>query len=88
MDINWLSYAVVVVITTFIVSIITENIVIKRIQCSEGVNIIAGKCMLKQGYVSAELYNKRIRELEAQLGSEKPQNSQNSQNRFDFSNLV
>lgn len=85
MEINWLSYAIVVVITTFIVSIITENIVVKRIQCSEGVNIIAGKCMLKQGYVSAESYNKRIRELEEQLGSQK---NQKNESRFDFSNLV
>ncbi len=50
MEINWLSYIVVIVITTFIVSIITENIVIKRLQFSEGVEIIAGKCRLKQGY--------------------------------------
>jgi membrane-bound acyltransferase YfiQ involved in biofilm formation len=67
MEVNWIGYAIVVVITTFIVSIITENIVIKRIQCSEGVNIIAGKCMLKQGYVSAELYNAKIKELEDRI---------------------
>ena len=70
MEINWLSYMVVIVITTFIVSIITENIVIKRMQCSEGVNIVGGKCILKQGYVPADAYIKRINELENKLSSQ------------------
>lgn len=50
MEINWLSYIIVIVITTFIVAIISENVVIDRLQMSEGVQIVAGRCRLRQGY--------------------------------------
>ena len=50
MEINWLSYIIVIVITTFIVAIITENVVIDRFQMSEGVYIMAGRCRLRPGY--------------------------------------
>lgn len=47
---SFISYVVVIFITVVIVSIITENSVISRIQCSEGVQFVGGKCRLKQGY--------------------------------------
>jgi len=53
-DINWFSYLFVIIITTFIVSIITEKIVINRLKLSEGVDIIAGRCRLKKGYGKLE----------------------------------
>ena len=40
----------VIVITTFIVSVITENLVINRLQTDKHVDIISGKCRLKQEY--------------------------------------
>jgi hypothetical protein len=49
-SINWFSYVFVIIITTFIVSIITEKLVINRLKLSEGVDIIAGRCRLKKGY--------------------------------------
>jgi hypothetical protein len=86
MEVNWLSYMVVIVITTFIVSIITENIVIKRMQCSEGVNIVGGKCILKQGYVSADAYIKRINELENKLSSQTT-SSESYKSSYNFNSL-
>jgi hypothetical protein len=50
MAINWLSYVVVIVITTFIVSIITENVVMDRVVLDRGVQMVAGRCRLKEGY--------------------------------------
>jgi hypothetical protein len=50
MEINWLSYIIVIVITTFIVAIITENVVVDRLQMTECVYIMAGRCRLKPGY--------------------------------------
>ena len=50
MAINWLSYVVVIVITTFIVSIITENVVMDRIGLDDGIMVAAGRCRLKKGY--------------------------------------
>ncbi len=47
MEINWFSYAFVIIITTIIVSMITEKLVINRLKMSEGVDIIAGRCRLK-----------------------------------------
>ena len=50
MAVNWLSYLGVIIITTFIVSVITENLVIQRLQLAEGVRIIYGRCRLLDGY--------------------------------------
>lgn len=41
-------YLIIIIITTFIVSIITENMVIKRLQLSPGVEITNGRCKLKE----------------------------------------
>ena len=49
-SISWFSYIFVILITTFIVSVVTEKLVINRLKMSEGVDIIAGKCRLKPGY--------------------------------------
>jgi hypothetical protein len=49
-SINWFSYVFVIIITIFIVSIITEKVVINRLKLSEGVEIRSGKCRLKSGY--------------------------------------
>jgi hypothetical protein len=49
-EIAWFRYIFIIIITTFIVSIITEKLVINRLQLSEGVEIKAGRCRLKQGY--------------------------------------
>jgi hypothetical protein len=47
---NWISYAITIIITSIIVSIITENSVIKRLQLGEGVIYKNGRCILKNGY--------------------------------------
>ncbi len=47
---DWLSYVIVIIITAIATCIITENIVLKRIQYSPGVFYAAGRCRLKQGY--------------------------------------
>lgn len=47
---DWLSYIIVIIITAIATCIITENIVLKRIQYSPGVFYAAGRCRLKQGY--------------------------------------
>lgn len=39
-----------IIVTIFIVSIITEHMVIKRLQMSPGVEIKNGRCRLKEGY--------------------------------------
>ena len=47
----WLNYIIVIVITGFVVSIITENAVINRLQIGqEGVVIAGGRCRLLDGY--------------------------------------
>ena len=43
-------YAITIIVTIFIVSIITEHMVIQRLQMSSGVEIINGRCRLKQGF--------------------------------------
>ncbi len=45
-------YIATIVVTIFIVSIITEHMVIKRLQMSPGVEIKNGRCRLKQGFGS------------------------------------
>jgi hypothetical protein len=47
---NWLSYIVIIMITTFIVSVMTENSVIRRIQTAEGIWFRDGMCRLRPGY--------------------------------------
>lgn len=49
-NINWLGYLIVIIITIFISSLITEKITINRLMLSEGVEIAYGKCRLKRGY--------------------------------------
>ena len=49
-EINWLSYIIIIIFTALFTSILTEHAVIKRIKYSEGVDYIAGKCRLKNGY--------------------------------------
>jgi hypothetical protein len=43
-------YVIIIIVTTFIVSIITERMVIQRLQISPGVEIINGRCRLKENY--------------------------------------
>ena len=49
---NWISisYIFVIFFTALITAVITENAVISRIQLSDGVSMIAGKCRLKPNY--------------------------------------
>lgn len=47
---DWLNYIIIIVITVFVVSVITENAVINRLQISEGVVIAGGRCRLLDGY--------------------------------------
>jgi hypothetical protein len=47
---DWLNYIIVIIITSIITAIFTENAVLKRIQYSEGVFFAAGKCRLMPGY--------------------------------------
>lgn len=47
---NLIGYIVVIVITAFIVSIITEHLVIRRLELSPGVVIRNGRCRLDNGY--------------------------------------
>jgi hypothetical protein len=37
-------------ITTFIVSIITENVAMDRVALDRGVQMVAGRCRLREGY--------------------------------------
>jgi hypothetical protein len=57
MAINWLSYVTIIVITTFIVSIITENVVMDRVALGKGVQMVAGRCRLKEGYGPIQVPN-------------------------------
>lgn len=45
-----IGYIIIMIVTTIIVSIITERMVIKRLELSEGVEIKNGRCKLKNGY--------------------------------------
>jgi len=45
-----IGYIVIVIIISIIVSIITEQMLIRRLRLEEGVVISKGKCMLKPGY--------------------------------------
>jgi len=47
---NWISYVFVIFVTALITAIITENAIIARLQLSDGVGLIAGKCRMKPGY--------------------------------------
>ena len=47
---NWVSYVFVILVTALITAIITEQSVISRLQLSDGVNLVAGKCRLAKGY--------------------------------------
>lgn len=49
-DENWFTYLFVILITTIIVSIITEKIVINKLNLTEGVEVSQGRCRLKKGY--------------------------------------
>ncbi len=49
-QLNLIGYIVTIIVTAFIVAIITENLVIKRLELSEGVIIRNGRCRLEQGY--------------------------------------
>ncbi len=49
-EIPWLSYIIVALIVSFITAVLTEHSVLKRIQYSEGIALIGGKCRLKRGY--------------------------------------
>lgn len=44
------AYIITIIVTIFIVSIITEHMVIKRLQMSPGVEIKNGRCRLKEGF--------------------------------------
>jgi len=44
---NWISYAVVIIITALFVAVITEQATIARIQLSDGIIFMNGKCRLK-----------------------------------------
>lgn len=35
-EINWISYMFVIIITAFIVAIITENTILRRVMCVDG----------------------------------------------------
>lgn len=45
-----IGYTVIMICICIIVSIITEQMVIKRLQMSEGVEITRGRCRLIPGY--------------------------------------
>lgn len=45
-----IGYIVILIIVTIIVSIITEQMLIRRLKLEEGVIISKGKCILKEGY--------------------------------------
>jgi len=55
-----LKYFFTVIITAILISIITEKIVINRLKLSEGVDIIDGKCRLKEGYGKLKLQDINI----------------------------
>lgn len=45
-----IGYIIIMIIIGIIVSIITEQMLIRRIKLEEGVTISKGKCILKEGY--------------------------------------
>jgi hypothetical protein len=45
-----IGYAILIIFICIIVSIITEQMVIKRLQIGEGVEITRGRCRLLNGY--------------------------------------
>jgi len=45
-----IGYIIILVIVSIFVSIVTEQMLIRRLQLSEGVEISRGKCHLKKGY--------------------------------------
>jgi len=49
-NVSWFTYLFIILITTFIVSIITEKVVINKLNLMEGVEINQGRCRLKKGY--------------------------------------
>lgn len=49
-----IGYIIIVICICIIVSIITEQMVIKRLQISEGVEITRGRCRLTPGYGKLE----------------------------------
>lgn len=49
-QLNLIGYVVTIIVTSFIIAIITEHLVIKRLELSEGVTIRNGRCRLIQGY--------------------------------------
>jgi len=45
-----IGYIIILIFMSFIVSIITEQLLIRRLKLEEGVTISKGKCVLKPGY--------------------------------------
>jgi hypothetical protein len=45
-----IGYIIIIIIIGIIVSIITEQMLIRRLRLEEGVTISKGKCLLKPGY--------------------------------------
>jgi hypothetical protein len=45
-----IGYIIIIIIIGIIVSIITEQMLIRRLKLEEGVTISKGKCVLKSGY--------------------------------------
>jgi hypothetical protein len=45
-----IGYIVIIIIISIIVSIITEQMLIRRLKLEEGVTISKGKCILRSGY--------------------------------------
>jgi len=45
-----IGYIIILIIVGIIVSIITEQLLIRRLRLEEGVTISKGKCILKPGY--------------------------------------
>lgn len=45
-----IGYVIIIIIIGIIVSIITEQMLIRRLKLEEGVTISKGKCVLKEGY--------------------------------------
>lgn len=54
-QLNLIGYIVVIIITAFIVSIITEHLVVRRLELSPGVVIRNGRCRLETGYGKLKL---------------------------------
>jgi len=45
-----IGYVIIIIIIGIIVSIITEQMLIRRLKLEEGVTISKGRCVLKEGY--------------------------------------